>query len=204
MASKVYAVVSQKGGVGKSSTAVSLGLSFALEGKKVLIADMDSIQKSACEWYESRAEQMPNLVVKAFKSISDLAIFSKGFDVVVADGAPHASAMTLELAEVADKVIIPSGTSMLDLRPSARLALELIAQGISPKKIGLSLFKTQTDNEASGAVEALSEQGLKVVGTLKASAGFSQALDAGRGLQEASHPSLKAAGIQYVQSLRAR
>ena len=203
MAAKVYAVVSQKGGVGKSSTAVSLGLSFALDGKKVLIADMDAIQKTSSEWYDIREEKLPNLVVKPFKNISDLAIFSKGFDIVIADGAPHASSLTLELAEVADRVIIPTGTSMLDLRPSARLALELIGQGVSAKKISMSLFKTQTDTETSSAAEALAEQGLRVAGNLKSSAGFSQALDAGRGLQEASHPSLKAAGIQYVQSLRA-
>lgn len=203
MARKVYAVVNQKGGAGKTSTAVSLALSHALEGKRVLLADMDALQHNAQDWYETRDNKIENLTVKTFRNISDLAIAAKGFDVIVADGAPHASKLTLEISEVADRIIIPTGTSMFDLKPSARLALELIDSGIDKKKIRFALFKTLTDAEIQGATEALEKQGLKVCADLKSSVGFSLALDAGKGLQEASHPALKNAGALYVQGLRA-
>lgn len=204
MARKVYAVLNQKGGAGKTSSACSLALSHAQEGQRVLLADMDrSQQRSSTQWYGSRAEPLENLTVKHFRSIADVAIYAKGFDVVVMDGAPNASDLTLEMAEVADKIIIPTGTPMFDLVPSARLALDLIESGIDAKKIYFTLFKTMSDAEVESATKALAKKGLQVCADLKVSLGYALALDVGKGLQEASHPSLREAGSLYVQGLRA-
>lgn len=42
MGATIYAVCNQKGGVGKTQTAVSLGIGIAREGKRVLLVDVDA------------------------------------------------------------------------------------------------------------------------------------------------------------------
>jgi chromosome partitioning protein len=135
-----------------------------------------------------------------FRTVKALGAAAAGFDVIIIDGAPHASGLTLELAGFADKVIIPTGSPMVELSPSVRLAFELKNKGITG--IQFALIRILSEAEAVSAREGLEEQKLDVAKIwLHAAIGYANAIDSGLGEQEAAHWSLRKRGKAFVESL---
>jgi chromosome partitioning protein len=113
---KILAVVSQKGGVGKTTLATSLAVAAEQAGQNVAVFDLDE-QATAAFWGDTR--QSKSLVVQDVKA-SRLSHFlelarSNGCDLVILDCPPvHAAALTA--ADPADFVLIPTKPDLFDIR----------------------------------------------------------------------------------------
>ncbi len=110
----VIAVTNLKGGVGKTTIATNLAVSFAHRQKKVCIVDTDLSQKSAMEWAGNRDESalsIPVFGITEKQLNKEVEALRKDYDIVFIDGTP-------QLAELASRTILASDILIVPLSPS--------------------------------------------------------------------------------------
>ncbi len=198
-------VVSQKGGVGKSTLARMIACEYAAAGWEVKIADMDLKQSTSYEWQQDRLASgaEPAVSVEQFSSVPRAFRTEDKYNLIVFDGAPHATKRTLEIAKVCDLVIIPTGLSRDDLVPTIKLAHELTREGVSVEKIAITLCKVGHSlleiEEARGFIGAAGYHYLD--GVIPESTGYRRAQDVGRSITETRFRSLNEKAGQVMQAV---
>lgn len=90
-------LVSQKGGVGKSTLARLIAREYAAAGWQVKIADLDISQGTSTDWKQRRERTgvKPDIAVEPFGTVAQALKVTQLYDLVVFDGPPHSMAGTL-------------------------------------------------------------------------------------------------------------
>lgn len=198
-------VISQKGGVGKSTIARLIAREYAAAGWDVKIADLDISQGTSTDWKQRREVNgiQPEIAVEPFRTVAQALKHASVYDLMVMDGTPHSMQGTLEIARACDLLVLPTGLSLDDLKPSVLLAHELVSAKISVDKIVFALCRVgDRENEIEEARSYIRKAGyVTVAGSIPEKTAYRQASDNGRAVSEVTFPTLKQRAEQVAQGI---
>jgi chromosome partitioning protein len=201
----VIAVVSQKGGVGKSTCARLIAREYAQAGWDVKIADLDISQGTSFDWHVRRLQRkvQPSIAVEKFGTVDKALKAAEHHDLIVLDGAPHSTAATLKMVEKSTLAVLPTGLSLEDLKPQVLLAHELVKKNIPKQKYVFVLCRVgESDALHQAARKYIRDAGYTVLpGSLPEKLGYLKAAEEGRAVTETRFSSLNERAGEMAQSI---
>ena len=113
---KTIAIVSQKGGSGKTTLALHLAVASDTAGRNTAVIDLDP-QASAANWSARRSAELPVVLSAHARRLPQemQRVWETGGEVLYLDTAPHSGSTALKAAWAADLVLIPCRPAILDL-----------------------------------------------------------------------------------------
>ncbi len=159
---KTLAIISQKGGCGKSTLAVHLAVSAVKAGKTVALIDLDE-QDSSFQWFQTRDKENELIAIQAkAPQLPELLEQGKkgGIDLCILDTAPHSKEPITHAAKVADFVLVPTVPYVFELRavPKTIDILEVMKANYS-----IVINSAPRGKQAEKARNALEGQGYSVL-----------------------------------------
>jgi chromosome partitioning protein len=181
---RTIAILSQKGGAGKTTLAVHLAVAAGQSGHAAAIIDLDP-QASAAGWQDSRASETPAVIsIQAARLPQALETARKaGAAVVFIDTAPHSESAALAAARAADHILIPCRPAILDLR-AIRHTIDLAHIAHTPVTVVLNAVPPR-GRLSEDAAEAVAGYGVAIAPVhLGQRAAYMYALARGQAAQE--------------------
>lgn len=186
----IIAFAGQKGGIGKSTTAIAVAAAAHDRGMRVLLVDADP-QGTARTWADVAGEAghaTPTVVAMGatMHKSGQLASIAQSYDLTVIDCPPRHGDVQRSALMVADVVVLPSGPSAADawalassievVQEARVLREELVALVLITRKQGRTAL-------AKSARRVLESSGFPVLGTeLGYRVAYQEALASGRGV----------------------
>ena len=114
---KTLAVLSRKGGTGKTTLAIQLAVAAEKAGHTTILIDLDP-QASAAKWKDYREGDTPFVITAPASRLPEVLDRAKtsGATLAILDTAPHTEIAALDAANVAEMALIPCKPALIDLQ----------------------------------------------------------------------------------------
>ncbi len=161
---QVVSVVEEKGGVGKTTTAMSLA-AICAEASRTLVVDVDP-QGSASWWAENAGERLP-FDFTAEKDPGVLASVRKAaaehYDVVIVDtpGSLEGRQILSTVLDNSDYVIVPTEPAPLAVQPLIRTVRKVIVPSGVPYRVLVNKVDGRAQGMRDDAFAMLEAQGIR-------------------------------------------
>ncbi len=195
---KVIAVVSRKGGTGKTTLSGHLAVQAELAGAgPVVLIDTDS-QGSLSRWWNSRQADRPYFGRTTISTLSnDLAeLRSAGIKLVIIDTAPAMTSSIIEVVKNADLVIVPVRPSPHDLA-AIGATIDLVVTLGKPMVYVVNGATARSRITGEAAI-ALAQHGAVAPVIVHNRTDFATSMIDGRTVMELSRTDRSAEEIQYL------
>jgi chromosome partitioning protein len=190
---KVWSVVSQKGGSGKTTLAIQLAIAAA-RNRKVLVIDLDP-QQSAERWHAIRqratgSKDDPSIAAGPYQKLPDMLKTARklGAQLVLIDTPPKLDKAIIPALKAATTVLVPLKSAILDLQAledSCDLINLAKARGKTVVILNAVPAGTHKETAVRESARAASRLKLEVAPErLSDLLAFSQGLKTGRGVTE--------------------
>jgi chromosome partitioning protein len=181
---KTIAIISQKGGAGKTTLAVHLATAATEAGYTAAVIDLDP-QATAASWADRREAAAPEVISGQATRLPTLlkAAGDNGAGFLVLDTAPNADQTASLSARIADLVLIPCRPAAFDLE-AIETTLLLVKTAGKPAYVVLNAVPPRS-GIGKEAAEGLAGRGAKVAPyQLAQRAAFAHSVIDGRTAQE--------------------
>jgi chromosome partitioning protein len=198
---KTIAVISQKGGAGKTTVSVHIAVAAAQAGEKVVIIDLDP-QTNAASWGDLRDVETPTVLAVPPGRLSHAlqAAKEEGITLAIIDTAAKSENPALEAAKTADIVLIPCRRSFFDVDAMSWTANLLKISG-KPGYVVLNALKPGSTKIQGDVVKAIEAYDLTAAPIVMHDRGaYINAIPAGQTAQELEP---KGAAAKEINSLYA-
>ena len=152
---KTLAILSRKGGTGKTTLAVHLSVAAEQAGHTTALIDLDP-QASAIGWSDRREVETPFVVTAPASRLPEVLSCAKegGATLAILDTAPHTETAALDAAGAAEMALIPCKPALIDLQ-AITSTINVIRLANVPARIVFNAVPSRGDrvNQAREAIK---------------------------------------------------